>query len=151
MKATVSLRRLPLIFLILALLVQGCHVFLISGYDEVTDKAATELQKKTTEFFIKLERNIGKTEASYESNKKFYDDFRVELSSLKVRADAVEKNKIVQDQIAELNKMIDSLEALHKIGFATAEQLKPLKQPFDSAFTAIIKFQLALKAKKKTK
>jgi hypothetical protein len=145
MQVQLKKRSLLLISYLVLLLTSCSTVRLISEYDDVTDKAVTVLQEKVTKFFVKMENQVGTPQADYTNYKTFYEDAKVDLNTLKIRADAIDKNKIVQDQIAELYKMIENLEKLHKLGFASAELLKPLQQPFNSAFTAIIKLQLALK------
>lgn len=146
MKLLALYRRLPFLLGMLILLVTSCSsIRLISDYDEITDKAVTALQEKVSRFFVKVDSQIGTDSAKYDNYKAFYQDVKVDLNTLKIRADAIDKNTIVQNQIAELTNMTDKLEQLHKIGFATVDQLKPLRQPFNSAFTAIIKLQLGLK------
>lgn len=151
MKQLILKRKIPFLLGILIVVLSACgHVRLISDYDEITDKTVTALQEKVSAFFVKVESDIGTDQAKYENHKQFYQDAKVDLNTLKVRADAIEKNKIVQDQIAALTSMIDNLEKLHKIGFFSVEQIEPLKQPFNSAFTAIIKLQLGLKRGEKS-
>lgn len=138
-------KSISILFLILMAL-QACGpVRLISEYDELTDKTTLELQEKISSLFVKLERNIGTEKADYSSFTELYDEIRVSINTLEIRAAAIEKNKIIQDQVKEIKNMLDNLERLHKTGFASAEQLKPLQQPFNSAFTAITKLQMALK------
>ncbi len=139
------------LFVILLVLAQSCGpVRLISEYDPITDEKVTALEEKVTTFFVKLERVVGTNHADYEHFTNFYDEVKVDLNTLKVRANAVDKNRIVREQIEELNNMVDNLEELHQMGFATIEQVRPLQQSFNSAFTAIIKFQMALKRGEKT-
>lgn len=146
MKSLMLHRKVPFLLGMLLLLITSCSsIRLISDYDEITDKAVTALQEKVSRFFVKVDSQIGTDSAKYEYHKAFYQDVKVDLNTLKIRADAIDKNTIVQNQIAELTTMTDKLEQLHKIGFATVDQLKPLRQPFNSAFTAIIKLQLGLK------
>lgn len=152
MKQLVFRWKIPIFFGLLSILISSCtSVRLISEYDEITDKAVTALQEKVSRFFVKIESEVGTDQAEYENYKQFYQDTKVDLKTLKVRADAIDKNNIVQDQIAELTKMIDNLERLHKAGFASVELIEPLEQPFNSAFTAIIKLQLGLKRGEKSK
>lgn len=128
------------------MLVQSCtSIKLISEYDEITDNTVTELQEKVSDYFVKLERIIGTDEAKYESFVQQFDKIKVDLNTLEVRSAAFDKNRIVQQQVIELKKMIMKLESLHKLGFSNYDQIRPLKQSFNSAFTAIIKLQLALK------
>lgn len=64
------------LFLVIALLA-GCalKVKLVGEYDEITDKAVTDLHKKTASFFEKWKASSG-ADASYDANKKFYEDAR---------------------------------------------------------------------------
>ncbi|GJM64585.1 hypothetical protein [Persicobacter diffluens] len=142
---------LSALVLMLLMLTQSCtSIRLISDYDEITDKTVTELQEKVSNYFVKIERTIGTDDAKYEHFVQQFDDIKVDLNTLEVRAGAFEKNRIVQEHFKELNKMVNNLESLHKIGFSSYDQIKPLKQPFNSAFTAIIKLQIALKRGDKT-
>jgi glycerol-3-phosphate responsive antiterminator len=68
---------------------------------------------------------------------------------LKIRTNAIDNNEIVQQQLAELTKMVSDLEQLHKRGFVSIDLLTPLRNSFNSAFTALVKLQLALKRGKK--
>lgn len=128
------------------LLFQSCSsVKLISDYDEITDNTVTQLQRNTSNYFVVLERTVGTPKADYENYISFFDNAKIDLNTLEIRTAALEKNEIVQEQISELKKMIENLEKLHKLGFSSAEMIEPLQQPFNSAFTAIIKLQMALK------
>lgn len=140
------------IVLSIFLIVQSCtSVRLISDYDEITDKTATELQEKVSNYFVKLERTVGTNEADYNNFVESFDEFKVDLNTLEVRAAAFDKNRIVQEQVLQLKVMVLKLEELHKKGFATYDQIKPLRQPFNSAFTSIAKLQLALKRGEETR
>ena len=133
-----------LLFLFLSL--QSCGpVRLISDYDEVTDKTSLELQEEIDALLIKLERTAGTAEANYDKYVQTYDVIKVTLKKLKIRTAAIPKNKLVEDQVAELEKMVGNLEKLHKQGFGSAGQVNILQQPFDTAFTSITKLQIALK------
>ncbi len=152
MKQLILNRKIPFFFGFLLILVTSCSsIRLISEYDEITDKAVTAFQEKVSKTFVKLESEVGTDQVKYENYKQFYQEAKVDLNTLKIRADAIDKNKIVQEQIVELTKMLDNLEKLHKTGFSSIDQIKPLKQPFNSAFTAIIKLQMGLKRGEKNK
>ena len=149
---TLSNKKILLIFISFILVLQSCSsIRLISEYDEITDKTVTELQEKVSGYFVTLERTIGTNEAQYDNFVQNFDEIKIDLNTLEVRAAAFDKNSIVQKQVAELKKMIKNLESLHKLEFKTYDQIKPLRQPFNTAFTSIIKLQLALKRGEKTK
>jgi hypothetical protein len=146
MNKTLLLPKIPWLLGLWMLILPACSsVKLISDYDEVTDKSVTALQEKITEFFVKMETDIGTDAAGYSHYSNFYQQAKVNLITFKIRADAIDKNKIVQDQIVALTSMLNDLEQLHRIGFSNLAQIKQLEPPFNSAFTAIIKLQLALK------
>lgn len=139
-------RKIPLLLGMMLLALSSCKtVRLISDYDVVTDNVINALQEKVSRFFIQVYGDLETGDAKYDHYKEFYQEAKVDLVSLKIRADAFDKNTIVQQQIAELYNMIDKLEQLHKLGFSVPEQIKPLELPFNAAFTAMIRLQLALK------
>ncbi len=73
----------------------GCtSIKLIADYDEVIDSSVSEFQRNMETHLIKLERNIGTDDASHENSIDFYDEARVELSSIRVRAAAIPKNDL---------------------------------------------------------
>jgi hypothetical protein len=123
---------------------------LISDYDEITDKAVTELQDKVSRYFVKLSREIGTDKAKYENYVEFFDEAKVDLNNLKIRADAIDKNEITQKIVGELTNMVNTTEQLHQIGFNNKLEIVPIQKNFNVAFTAIIKFQMALKRGEKT-
>jgi hypothetical protein len=120
-------------------------VRLISAYDEITDKAVMAFQEKVSKFFIKIDRNLGTENAAYKKNKSFYEDAAVDLNTLEIRTDAINNNQLVQKQVAALQQMMQDLEKLHQLGFNSREELVPLRNGFNSAFTALTKLQLGLK------
>ncbi|MDE3251876.1 MAG: hypothetical protein KGO92_03655 [Bacteroidota bacterium] len=146
MKLTVRFRSYRLAMGLLLFCLSSCQsVRLISSYDEITDKAVTAFQEKVSRFFIKIDRNLGTENAAYQKNKSFYEDAGVDLNTLQIRTDAIDNNQIVQKQVAALQQMMQDLEKLHQLGFNSHEELIPLRNGFNSAFTALTKLQLALK------
>jgi PBP1b-binding outer membrane lipoprotein LpoB len=147
MKQTSSLSRLRptlgVVVLALALAVSGCSIKLISSYDETTDKTVTALQKKTEAHLVALEAVEGLPECKYEKHKQFYDEAKVDVSAIAVRAAAIPKNDITTEQTVLLSSSLDNLEKLHKIACLSKDQIKPLRTQFNSSFTAILKLELA--------
>lgn len=129
--------------LLLAFAMSGCYIKLISNYDETTDKTVTALQKKTEAHLVALETVEGLPECKYEKHKQFYDEAKVDVSAISVRAAAIPKNEITTEQTVLLSSSLESLEKLHKIACLTKDQIKPLRTSFNSSFTAILKLELA--------
>jgi len=123
----------------------GCTVKLISTYDEKTDIAVSDLQKRMETFFLTLESQEGLPECAYEYHAVFYRDAKVSVSAIEVRAKAIPDNEITVQQIELLRENIDLLEQLHKMSCLTKDQIEPLRINFNSGFTAILKLELAKK------
>jgi hypothetical protein len=126
-----------------ALCLNSCAVNLISTYDETTDKNITALQKKTEEHLVNLESTTGLPECKYKNHKKFYDDAKVALSAISVRAAAIPNNEITTQQTKLLSDSIVIMEKLHKTACLSSEQITAVRNPINSNFTAILKLELA--------
>jgi hypothetical protein len=131
----------------------GCTVKLISSYDEQTDKSVSALQRKVETFLVGLENLHGLPECIYAHQKHFYQEVKVDVSAMKVRAAAIPQNEITTEQLDLLSNSFDNLEELHKIkskkeigkNCISKEELGPLKENFATSFTAILKLELAKK------
>jgi len=129
--------------LVSILLVSGCaSIKLVGDYDERIDTGVTELQKSMEAHLLAIEENA----ASYESTKSFYEQAKVETSSLRIRADATERNSITVKMLDKLANNIRRLEQAHK----EEGGIQPFEVPifrggFNSQFTAILTFELAKK------
>ena len=146
----VSQARLTILSLFIVMLTACSGSRLISEYDDITDKKVTELQDKFAKHFVTLERIIGTKEAAYENFIPFYDDVKSEMRTLTIRANAIDKNDIVIKQLKFLDQNIADLESLHKLGFSKTSEIIPIRNAFESAFTSIIKLQMALKRGEKS-
>jgi hypothetical protein len=92
----------------------SCAVVFVGPYDEVTDKAISDLETKTEQFLAKMES----TKGSYEANKSFYVDAKASIRAIRLRAELYgrDKNKGELDDIDRLEKAFDLLAELHKTG-----------------------------------
>lgn len=147
-----SLRKLPAFLLVCTLLFTACKVTLLSAYDEVTDKTLSEMQQSTTTFFVKHETNPGSTDLAYTKVQPFYQDLRVKSRTVRIRNNAIEKNRIMINMLDLLDENINLMDSLHKQkpnGLLTASDVKLLKSAFETQYTAMFKFIMALKARAK--
>ena len=127
----------------------GCMTIrLVGDYDEQIDKGVTQLQKDVETFLFKLEATAeepaDKVEI-YDKNKKFYDDTKVALSGLRVRADSIQRNSITVRMLDHLSNNITELEKMHRDGLAKAEIDQSIRGGLNSQFTAILTLELAKK------
>jgi len=131
----------------LAFALTGCaSVKLVGDYDEQIDKGVTALQKDTETFLVKLESVPGDKLDGYEKNKTFYGETKVTISSLRLRADATERNSLTVQMLDKLQNNMSRFERDHN----SSEGIKKVELPiyrggFNSQFTAIMTFELAKK------
>jgi hypothetical protein len=125
----------------------GCSVRLIAEYDKKIDDGVTELQKKTEAFLIKMERFAETPEGAYPKHISFYDQVRVDLSVLKVRADAIALNDLTSREIGLLQDSFKSLEEQHKKGLK-AVMIGSIRQSLNAQFTAILRLEVSKQRKK---
>ena len=129
--------------LAMTLALSSCTVKLVSGYDETTDRAVTDLQRKTEAHLVTLESVEGLPECTYENHKQFYDEAKVDISAITVRAAAIPKNDITTQESQLLASQLDNLEKLHKIACLSKDQITLVRTHFNTSFTAILKLELA--------
>jgi len=135
----------PFLLWMVILTAGGCiSVRLIADYDRKIDDGITELQRKTEAFLIKMERIAESPEGTYPRHIGFYDEVKVDLSALKVRADAVALNDVTSQQIELLQDSFRKLEEQHQKGLKKV-MIESVRQSLNSQFTAILKLEVAKK------
>ena len=140
-------RSLGLTALLTGLTLLGCTtVHLIADYDKKMDDWLTALQKKTEAFLVQLDRVAETPDADYTRHIDFYDQVKVDLSALKVRADALAANSHTSRQIDLLQESFRQLETQHQRGVKRA-LIESLRASFNSQFTAILKLEIAKQRK----
>ena len=124
----------------------GCgSITLIAPYDQKIDDGVTNLQKSTAEFFTKIDRQGGSNREDYKNYTKFYDDAKVTLSGLSVRANAFTNNNLTTEQLVVLSEQFRDLEQTHmKIGISR-EAVPEYENAFNRTFTAILTLEIAKK------
>jgi hypothetical protein len=131
--------------LLTALALAGCASVRLAGdYDEQIDKGVTALQRDTEAFFVKLDAAPGDKAAPYRPNRAFYGAAKVAISSLRLRADATERNSLTVQMLDKLQGNFDRLQADHKEGITKVE-LPLYLGGLNSQFTAILTYELAKK------
>lgn len=140
-------------FLLVGLLFfTACKVTLLSAYDEVTDQTLSEMQQSTTTFFVKHEADPTSTELAYTKVQPFYEGLRVKSRTIRIRNNAIEKNKIMINMLDLLDENINLMDSLHKQksnGLLSKGDVTLLKSAFETQYTALFKFIMALKARAK--
>ncbi|MDR6527208.1 hypothetical protein J2787_002600 [Chryseobacterium rhizosphaerae] len=146
MNSIILNKRISILMSFLLVILTSCtSIKLISDYDELTDKKIVALQEKVTGFVVKIRDEIGTDKAKYVNYKPFYQEVKVDLETLKIRTNAIDNNKIVQDQVATLAQYIDNLEKVHKLGFNDVSEVDLINSQCNTIFTALTKLQLGLK------
>lgn len=139
--------KVQILFVTMAMLfvLSGCAVKLISSYDEKTDNSVTQLQKEFETFFVSMESQVGLPNCEYKNHIKIYQDLKIAISAIEVRAKAIPKNDITVKQVELLKDSVDKLEKLHKLGCFSTEQVENLRVSINTSITSILKLELAKK------
>lgn len=125
--------------------VAGCaSIRLIADHDEQAVQMASEIHWKIETHLVYLERHLDMEGAKYEYHTEFYDEIRVDVRSLRVRAAAQPKNEVAVQQIDLMLRNVDLLEQMHRQGLAPNDVV-PLRAAFETAATAFLRLELAKK------
>jgi hypothetical protein len=147
-RSSTRIRSAAVLVSLLLATASACVPRFVSSYDEITDRSATELQKKIEGFVHKMVANAGKPEGQYSKNAAFYDEARTDLSAIRVRAKAFDKNERTLTILDQIEGSMNNLEGLHKLGGErglTAAAGNPALTLLNTEFIALIKFELAKK------
>ena len=133
--------------LVLAILLAlaGCSLVSISPYDGSADKAITKLHKQTAEFFAESATSSDELGCGYSHYLSFYQNSKVSMGSLLVRARAMADNDLTVSQLELLSSSYVNLAQLHQLGCFTLAQVNELWTSFDASFSAILTLELAKK------
>src|SRR5712691_5536460 len=125
----------------LTVLATSCAVVLVGPYDEVTDKAISDLETKTEQFLAKMES----TKGGYDGNKSFYDDARASIRAIRLRAElyGTDKNKGELDDIDKLQQAFDQLAELHQTGALAGRAGTTARSLIETNFQALLQIELA--------
>ncbi len=94
------------------ILLAGCHIQLVSDYDEQFVKTASEIQKEVDTLLQDQRNPVKGADLSYEASKPAYNKIEVDLSSLLTLAQSHSMN---DPTINEVNKLIDTVRGLERI------------------------------------
>jgi len=123
----------------------GCSLVAVSPYDSSADKAITKLHKQTAEFFAESTKATDELGCGYSHHLPFYQNSKVSVSGLLVRARAMADNSLTVSQLELLSSSYANLAQLHRLGCFTPVQVNELWVSFDASFSAILKLELAKK------
>jgi hypothetical protein len=139
------------ILLVAALGLTACtNVQLVGPYDQQTVDAVTALLQKIEGQLIRLERVLevptpeALDQAKYERYTEFYDEIKLDLSLIRVRANALPQNERTVKQIDELGAAIGNFEQLHRGGL-NRQVVSTSRRILSQAIEAILKAEFAKK------
>lgn len=150
MRPISSVKRVSFLLLFSIVLFTACKVTLLSAYDEVTDQSLSAMQQSTTAFFVKHETNPGSQDLAYKNQQPFYEDLKIKSRTIRIRNNAIEKNKIMINMLDLLDENINLMDSLHHKkpnGLLSQSDVTLLKSAFEQQYTAMFKFIMALKSR----
>lgn len=128
--------------IILTLLLSACSVQMIAPYDQVTDEQTYMLQENVMIQFSEWQRNIGPVDEYYN----FYDSADARLTVLIERNKQIPDSDYIVDMLERLHdNLITEVRSLHEQDLLDHEVIEQIKPDIMAQFTAIQKFQMALK------
>jgi hypothetical protein len=120
---------------LLPFLFASCSVLFVSPYDEMTDRAATELVVKTETFLGGYAATTDETghllkrgRAYDDEAAKFYNDARGAAAAMLIRSEEKDKNQEEVGILQDLGKQYDKLEASHRLGTITKSSASGLRR-----------------------
>ena len=141
-----ALTPVPVLLLLVSVILCGCvSVKLIADYDAKLDDGVTALQKKTETLLVRLERVIGSPAGDCTNFISNYDDIRVDLSSLQVRADALAYNRLTAEQLSLLRDSLEKIEERHRTNGLRPLIVEESRKALNRQFAAILKLEVAKK------
>lgn len=105
-----------LAFATLLLFVACTQVRLVGPYDEMIDNGTGQVHTKLVAFVTRMESLAGQPAGTYANNAQFYTDIAAEVSTLRLRAQALPKDDITVKMLDELAGNVERLRQLHQIG-----------------------------------
>lgn len=147
------LKRTAPIWCLLIIGLAACKVTLLSAYDQVTDNVLSSMQQSTSAFFVKYETDPQSQELVYTKQQPFYQDLKTNARTLRIRNNAIEKNQPMIGMLDELDANINRMDSLHKDkpnGLLSPADVMLLKSAFETQYTAMFKFIMALKKRGST-
>jgi hypothetical protein len=123
--------------LLLLIAASGCHIKLVSDYDEEFVKAASNTQKEISTLLQNLQKPPGGYDVSYKANISTYNKIDANLNNLAVLANSHEKNDETIAQVNAIGEMFHDLEKRHQTGPVSPAYLE-IKQKDINLVTSII-------------
>ena len=126
---------------ILSLLISSCAVVFVGPYDEVTDKAITDLETKAEHFFAKQSKTV-----SYEDTKSFVQEAQGSINAIRLRAEVYGKDKN-SGELRELDLLSQNLNNLLDLAKTNPSQdtWKTARSLVEINFQSLIQIELAKK------
>jgi hypothetical protein len=141
-------RRTVSLVALLPLLFASCSVVFVSPYDEVTDRAATDLVTKTEIFIVRYAattdeagRIVRRGKPYDDQAATFYNEARGATAAMLLRSEQKDKNEEEIQILRNLNTRYDQLEASHRLGTITKTSAAGLHR----TLRALVQVQLTKK------
>ena len=132
-----------LVFCGCALLVTGCR--LVAPYDSQLDKGVSDLQESTEAFLVKVARQGGSSAKDYGKFTDFYDQEKVAISGLEIRAGVLSNNSRSLQEIEKLKSILSDMENRHKTNGLNAIDVDQFDRALTRVFRAILTLEIAKK------
>jgi hypothetical protein len=139
-------RNFPMTALLLLLFVGGCHIQLVSEYDEDFVRTATGVQKEIGMMLQTLKNPPSGTDVSYQGSISAYNKISVDLNGLLILAGAHRNNEETVAQVKQMIQIFDEIPERHRTKSLSAAYLDLKQQTISRGFSLIIRTENDKKA-----
>lgn len=139
------MRRQIVVILAAAAAMFGCAWLSVADYDPALAHGAAGLQKKVDTFLAGLAECMGTPEAEYALHVSFYAEARQELVGLCELARSRPGNDVTVRGLDAIGENLDQLEALHRRGFVSPDEVSVIAGIFDTQFRMLLELENAKK------
>lgn len=135
----------------------SCRVTLITGYDQVLDKAISDIKKNFNRHFAKLSRTLqddNPNNQNFERYQDYYDDLEADLITVTDRTKFLGgRAAIVKRQVANVDSVFRKFISLHRSGLPDrpGDDRRDIRDGINSALDAVTILQESLKSSGKVK
>jgi len=140
-----TMRRQTIVILAAALVMVGCAWLSVAEYDPALAHGVAGLQKKVDTFLAGLGECAGTPEGEYDRHASFYAEARQELAGLGQLARVQPGNDLTVRSLDSLAENLDQLEAMHRAGITSADEVALIAGLFDTQFRMLLELENAKK------
>ena len=127
----------------------GCTARFVAGYDDVFDKLATDTQKKTAAFLLRLQ-DSGSPSRKFINSRATYDEIIADIQAMRTRANANNIDNLNRQTLGQIETIEQNIQLVQKQHMSSPNGpsiafVQSAKSLIDIQFDSMIKLEAAKK------